>query len=102
MLLSTFIIGIVGVLIAKLKNFKKKLDTIEILTKSLIKLKRQIETRETEFESKYIKSQTEVSNEIAKLCTKIDTKSAELEKRIDNVKDEATNALIKYLSENRR
>lgn len=102
MLLSTFIIGIVGVLINKLRVFKKKLDMIEILTKSQIQLKRQAEKREQDFEERFVKSQTEVRDEITKLCQKVDIKSQELERRIDNVKEDATNVLIKYLSENRR
>lgn len=122
MLLSTFIIGIIGALIAKLRTFKKKLDMIELLTKSHIKLKQQAEAREKKFEERFIQSQEEVSKSIGGLCTKLDQKSQELEKKLDEqsevletkidtktgelekkiqiVKDESTKALIEFLKEN--
>lgn len=111
MLLSTFIIAIIGVLINKLRIFKKKLDMIEILTKSHVKMKQQAEEREKKFEKRFIDTQTEIGKQIGNLCTKLDTKSDELEKNLDNktrelekkigeVKDEATSALIQYLREN--
>ena len=100
MLLSTFIIAIVGVLITKLRNFKKKLDMIEILTKSQVKMKQQAEQREAKFETRFIESNRQVSEQIGKLCEKMDGKTKELEDKIDNVERNATNALIKYLSEN--
>lgn len=77
MLLSTAVIAVVGVLITKLKGLKKKLDMIEILIKSVTKMKRQADEREARIESKL----TELNN------------------KIDNVKNEATTALIKYLSD---
>lgn len=108
MLLSTFIIAIVGVLIRKLRDFKKKMDMIEVLTSSLVKMKRDSENREVimvnkekEFENRLIKSQDEVKQEIANLCSKMDIKTTQLEKKIEDVKDESTKALIKYLSESR-
>ncbi len=108
MLLSTFIIAIVGVLIRKLRDFKKKMDMIEILTRSLVKMKKDSEAREVrmdgkekQFEERFIKSQDEVKKEIANLCTKMDLKTAQLEEKIDDVKNESTQVLIKYLSESR-
>lgn len=108
MLLSTFIIAIVGVLIRKLRDFKKKMDMIEVLTSSLVKMKRdsenrevRLESKEKEFENRFIKSQDEVKQQIANLCTQMDIKINQLEKKIEDVKDESTKALIKYLSESR-
>jgi len=89
MLLSTFIIAIVGVLITKLKNFRKKLDMIEVLTKALIKFQKQAEEREAKF-NKILEKHT------AETEKRID----ELEKEIEHVKNEATKALIQYLREN--
>lgn len=100
MLLSTFIIAIVGVLISKLRNFKKKLDMIEILTKSQVKMKQQAEEREKRFEDRFIKSNDSVSKQIGDLCEKMDRKTEQLEEKIDDVERKATAALIKYLSEN--
>lgn len=100
MLLSTFIIAIVGVLISKLRNFKKKLDMIEILTKSQVKMKQQAEEREKRFEDRFIKSNDSVSKQIGDLCEKMDRKTEQLEENIDDVERKATAALIKYLSEN--
>jgi uncharacterized protein YqhQ len=77
MLLSTFVIAIIGVLVAKLRGFKKKLDMIEILTKAMIKMKKQSEDRETRLEKRL----------------------KELDDKIDNVEREATAALIRYLSD---
>lgn len=111
MLLSTFIIAIIGVLINKLRTFKKKLDMIEILTKSHVKMKQQGDEREKRFEKRYIESQNKVSEQISQLCTKLDKKTEELEtkmdkqseelnEKIDTVKDDATKALIDYLKQN--
>ncbi len=100
MLLSTFIIAIVGVLITKLRNFKKKLDMIEILTKSQVKMKQQAEEREKKFEQRFIQSNDAVAKQIGDLCEKIDRKTEQLEDKIDHVESNATAALIKYLSEN--
>ena len=108
MLLSTFIIAIVGVLIRKLRDFKKKMDMIEVLTSSLVKMKRDSENREVrmenkekEFENRFIKSQDEVKQQITNLCTQMDVKTEQLENKIEDVKNESTKALIKYLSESR-
>ena len=108
MLLSTFIIAIVGVLIRKLRDFKKKMDMIEVLTGSLVKMKRDSENREVimvnkekEFENRLIKSQDEVKQQIANLYTQMDVRTNQLEQKIEDVKDESTKALIKYLSESR-
>jgi gas vesicle protein len=100
MLLSTFIIAIVGVLITKLRNFKKKLDMIEILTKSQVKMKQQAEDREKKFETRFIQSNDVVAKQIGDLCEKIDRKTEQLEDKIDHVERNATAALIKYLSDN--
>jgi amino acid permease len=100
MILSTFIIAIVGTLIAKLRNFKKKLDMIEILTKSQVKMKQQAEQREKMFEDRFIKSNDAVSKQINDLCEKMDKKTEQLEDKIDSVERNATATLIKYLSEN--
>jgi len=100
MLLSTFIIAIVGLLISKLRGFKKKLDMIEILTKSQVKMKQQAEEREKRFEDKFIKSNDAVAKEIGDLCEKMDKKTEQLEEKIEDVERNATAALIKYLSEN--
>ena len=100
MILSTFIIAIVGTLIAKLRNFKKKLDMIEILTKSQVKMKQQAEQREKMFEDRFIKSNDAVGKQINDLCEKMDRKTEQLEDKIDDVEKNATAALIKYLSEN--
>jgi len=100
MLLSTFIIAIVGVLITKLRGFKRKLDMIEILTKSQVKMKQQAEEREKRFEDKFIKSNDAVAKEIGDLCEKMDRKTEQLEDKIENVERNATAALIRYLSEN--
>jgi len=100
MILSTFIIAIVGTLIAKLRNFKKKLDMIEILTKSQVKMKQQAEQRDKKFEERFIKSNDAVTKQISDLCDKMDRKTEQLEDKIENVERNATAALIKYLSEN--
>jgi gas vesicle protein len=100
MLLSTFIIAIVGVLITKLRNFKKKLDMIEILTKSQVKMKQQAEDREKKFETRFIQSNDAVAKQIGDLCEKMDRKTEQLEDKIDHVERNATAALIKYLSDN--
>ena len=107
MLLSTFIIGIVGVLITKLRNLKKKLDMIEILTKSHVKLKQLADEREKKLERRFIESQKEVKDsqeevkkQISNLCQQLESKSKDLEQKIEEVKDEATKALIDYLREN--
>lgn len=97
MLLSTFIIAAMGVLITKLRNFKKKLDMIEILTKSHVRLKQLADEREKKLEQRFIQSQKEVKDQIDTLCKKMDVKTEELENKIDEVKDEATQALIDYL-----
>lgn len=105
--MSTFIIAIVGVLITKLRNFKKKLDMIEVLTKAQVKFKKQADEREKNFEEKFIKSQIDFKNQIGDLCKKLDEHSDKvdakidgLDKKIDDVKNEATNALIDYLRQN--
>ena len=100
MLLSTFIIAIIGTLISKMRNLKKKLDMIEILTKSQIKMKQQAVEKDKVFEERFIQSQKLVSEQINKLCEKMDRKSEELEEKIDNVEKTATATLIKYLSDN--
>jgi len=100
MILSTFIIAIVGTLIAKLRNFKKKLDMIEILTKSQVKMKQQAEQRDKKFEERFIKSNDAVTKQINDLCEKMDRKTEQLEDKIDEVEKNATAALIKYLSDN--
>jgi hypothetical protein len=111
MLLSTFIIAIVGVLITKLRNFKKKLDMIEILTKSQVKMKQQAEEREKRFEDKFIRSNDAVAKQIGDLCDKMDKKTEQiefniarkteqLEFKIDNVERNATSTLLRYFSEN--
>jgi len=100
MILSTFIIAIVGTLIAKLRNFKKKLDMIEILTKSQVKMKQQAEQRDKKFEERFIKSNDAVTKQINDLCEKMDRKTEQLEDKIDDVEKNATATLIKYLSEN--
>lgn len=89
MLLSTFIIAIIGTLITKLRNLKKKLDMIEILTKSQIKMKQQA-----------LEKQKEVSELINRLSDKIDTKYENLEQKIDNVEKESINLLLRFMSEN--
>lgn len=100
MLLSTFIIAIIGTLISKMRNLKKKLDMIEILTKSQIKMKQQAAEKDKVFEERFIQSQKLVSEQIDKLCQKMDRKTEELQDKIDNVERTATSTLIKYLSEN--
>lgn len=100
MLLSTLIIAAMGVLITKLRNFKKKLDMIEILTKSLVKLKQLAEDRERKLEQRFIDYQKENDLKMNDLDDKIDIRMEELEKKIYDVKDEATRALIEYLREN--
>ena len=100
MLLSTFIIAIVGLLITKLRGLKRKIDMIEILTKSQVKMKQQAEEREKRFEEKFIKSNDMVAKEIGDLCEKMDRKTEQLEDKIDHVERNATAALIKYLSDN--
>lgn len=108
-LLSTFIIAIVGVLIAKLRDLKKKLDLIEIVSKSMVELKKESSRREKEFEDKFIKSNENVKEQIGNLCSKIDKnkedlenkidhKTDRLEEKIDRVREEATDTLINYLS----
>lgn len=100
MLISTFIIAIIGTLITKMRHLKKKLDMIEILTKSQVKMKQQATEKDKVFEERFIQSQKLVSEQIDKLCEKMDRKSEELEEKIDNVERTATATLIKYLSEN--
>lgn len=89
MLMSTAIIAVVGVLITKLRDFRKKLDMIEVLTKALVKFQKQADQREATF-NKILEKHTEET----------ERKIEYLEKKIEEVKDEATSALIKYLSEN--
>ena len=67
----------VGLLIAKMRGFKKKLDMIEILTKAMIKMKRQSQEREIKMEARL----------------------KELENKIDNVEKETTNNLLRYLTD---
>ena len=78
MLLSTAVIAVVGVLITKLKGLKRKLDMIEILIKSVTKLKKQSDERDA----------------------RIETRLRELESKIDNIQRETNNTLIRYLSDN--
>ena len=89
MLLSTFIIAIIGTLIAKMKNLKKKLDMIEILTKAQVKMKRQAD-----------EDRNKMAEQIKEDRKEIDDVLQELRRQIDNVEKETTAALIKYLSEN--
>ena len=100
MLLSTFIIAIVGLLITKLRGLKRKIDMIEILTKSQVKMKQQAEEREKKFEARFIESNASVAKEIGDLQENMNKKTEQLEKKIDDVERNATAALIKYLSEN--
>lgn len=107
MLMSTFIIAIVGLLITKLRNFKKKLDMIEVLTKAQVKFKKQADEREKKFEDRFIQSQKDFSKQIGDLCSRIDKYSEHiddkiiaLDNKIENVKDEATQTLIDYLRSN--
>ncbi len=100
MLLSTFIIAIVGLLISKLRGFKKKLDMIEILTKSQVKMKQQAEEREKRFEEKFIKSNEMVAKQISDLYDKMDRKTEQLEFKIENVERNATSTLLRYFSDN--
>ena len=129
MVVSTLTITAIGVLITKLRNLKKKLDMIEVLTKAQVKFKNLSDKREANFEERFITSQDRFTKQIVDLCTKIDIQTAELEKKLDSktetlskkidehsaytdakitnlseklaeVKDEATNALIQYLREN--
>lgn len=107
MLMSTFIIAIVGVLITKLRNFKKKLDMIEVLTKAQVKFKKQADEREENFEEKLIQYQKDFSKQIGDLYSKIDKysehmdeKMIALDDKIETVKDEATKTLIDYLRSN--
>ncbi len=88
MLMSTFIIAIVGVLITKLRNLKRKLDMIEILTKSQVKMKQQAEEREKR-----------LVKEISDLREEIDRKAEKLEFKIDNVERNATSTLLRYFSD---
>ena len=100
MLLSTFIIAIIGTLISKMRNLKKKLDMIEILTKSQVKMKQMADDREKNFERRFIESNNAVAKQIGDLCEKMDRKTEQLEDKIDDVERNATASLIKYLSEN--
>lgn len=77
---------------------------IEILTKSQVKLKQQADLREKNFEERFIRSQTSVSNQINNLCVTLDTRSQELNIKLDNATnnlnkklDDATNDLNKKL-----
>ena len=88
MLLSTFVIAIVGVLITKLRSFKKKLDMIEILTRAQVKMKKQAEDRETRIELKF-----------KELDGKIERNWIEMDKKIDDVDKHAMDILLKYMSE---
>ena len=105
--MSTFIIAIVGVLITKLRNFKKKLDMIEVLTKAQVKFKKQADEREKNFENRFIKSQEDFTKQVGDLCKKIDKYSEHmddkiiaLDNKIETVKDETTKTLIDYLRSN--
>ena len=89
MLLSTFIIAIIGTLIAKMKNLKKKLDMIEILTKAQVKMKRQAD-----------EDRNKLAQQMKEDRKEMDDMFEELRRQIDNVEKEATAALIKYLTEN--
>lgn len=107
MLMSTGIIAVIGVLITKLRNLKKKLDMIEVLTKAQVKFKKLADEREANFEERFIKSQEDFTQQIKDLCTKLDQQSRQtdakiinLSEKISEVKDEATNALIQFLKEN--
>ena len=100
MLLSTFIIAIIGTLISKMRNLKKKLDMIEILTKSQVKMKQMEDNRAKDFDRRFIESNAAVTKQISDLCDKIDRKTEQLEDKIDDVERNATASLIKYLSDN--
>ena len=96
MLMSTFIIAIVGVLITKLRNFKKKLDMVDILTKAYAKFKKLSDERELKFEERLCKVENDRDSEIKELHKRID----ELSREIEKVRDESTRALIDYLKAN--
>ena len=83
---------------------------IEILTKSQIKMKQQAAAKDQEFEERFVNSQKQVAEQIRGFCEKmdkksedledmIDTKTEVLERKIEDVERNATNTLIKYLSE---
>jgi hypothetical protein len=91
MLLSTFVIAIVGVLITKLRNFKKKLDMIEILTRALAKMKKQSDLREAEYASK-----------IKELDYRIDKQINRLEEKIDDVDRNATDKLLRFFTDDKK
>jgi hypothetical protein len=91
MLLSTFVIAIVGVLITKLRNFKKKLDMIEILTRALAKMKKQSDLREAEYAEK-----------IKELDYRIDKQMNRLEEKIDDVDRNATDKLLRFFTDDKK
>lgn len=94
MLLSTFVIAIIGVLINKLRNFKKKLEMVEILTKALTKMKKQADEREAKLATELNIMRKDIDDHKDEVRDNMD----ETNKKIDRVKDEATKALIDFLS----
>lgn len=82
-MLSTLIIAVVGIVINKFRKFKKTFDMVEILVKSQVKLKKQAQEHEQNVE---------------KRLEEFDDKLDEIDKKVDRVKDEATKALIDFLS----
>lgn len=121
-LITTFTIPIIGLLIAKLKGFHKKLEMIEVLTKVMVKMKTQNTEREKRFEERFIKTQEDFTKQVKGLCEKFDTNTKQINEKLDNntrqinhnvekkheelegkikeVESKATNVLIEYLSGN--
>lgn len=101
MILSTFIIAIVGVVINKFRSFKKRFDMVEIVVKAQAKMKKQADEREQKleerllkFEARYGKFEEKYDRKLGEIHARIN----DTDNKIDNVKDEATSSLINFLS----
>jgi hypothetical protein len=98
MLLSTLIIAVVGIIIGKLRNFKKKFDMVEVIVRVQAKMKTDADKREQELENRICKLEEKYAIKFRDLYDKID----DTNDNIDRVKDEATKALIDFLSRNKK
>lgn len=94
MMLSTLIIAVVGIVINKFRKFKKTFDMVEILVKSQVKMKNHINERDQKIEERLNKFEEKYKIKIEDIWEGID----ETNQKVDRVKDEATKALIDFLS----
>lgn len=94
MMLSTFIIAVVGVIINKFRNFKKRFDMVEVVVKAQARMKQQADERERKLEERLLSFENRYGAKIDDVHERID----ETNEKVNSVKDEATKALIDFLS----